>query len=60
MSEQLPIRFVEARYEIPSSRTTWREHGRTMVVQVGAFSVDPGWPWSSQVDREWPPMGTAQ
>jgi hypothetical protein len=43
----LPFR----RFDIPFARWSWREGDRTVVVEIGAHSLDESWPWW----RPWAP-----
>jgi hypothetical protein len=41
---QLELCFLpQTRFEIPPSRTTWRDGDQTVVQEVGAHSVDLNW-----------------
>ena len=43
--EQLALFRYQTRWEIPPSRTTWREGDRTVVLYMGAYCFDEDWRW---------------
>ena len=42
---QLSLFTAVRRCEIPRCRCSWREGERTVVVTIGAHSIDEAWPW---------------